>query len=86
MADPYPGMSVGSTSPAVDWSEITPSDSANLATVPRALDCAVSGDVVIVSASGNEITITLTAGAPYPVRPVRVKATGTTATGIIGMW
>ncbi|WP_440974901.1 spike base protein, RCAP_Rcc01079 family [Rhodovulum sulfidophilum] len=50
------------------------------------MDCAVSGDVVIVSASGNEITVTLTAGAPYPVRPVRVKATGTTATGIIGMW
>ncbi|MBL3587604.1 hypothetical protein JMM61_20010 [Rhodovulum sulfidophilum] len=79
-------MSVRATSPAVDWSEITPSDSTNMATVPRALDCAVSGDVVIVSASGNEITITLTAGAPYPVRPVRVKATGATATGIIWMW
>lgn len=86
MADKFQGYVSGLESPATEWANITPSDVADLSITPRALDCANSGTAVIVSRSGAEVTINLTAGNPYPVRPSRVKAIGTTATGIIGLW
>ncbi|OLS54018.1 hypothetical protein BV392_07205 [Rhodovulum sulfidophilum] len=72
--------------PLIEWAEITPSDGEDLAVRPRALDCAVGGTVAMVSATGSEATLSLTPGVPYPVRPVRIRATGTTATGIVGLW
>ena len=87
MADPFDNYASGLDSPASDWMDITLAD-ADLSTMPRALDCIESGNVDIVSANGAEVTITLTAGVPYPCRPARVKApsTGSAATGVVGLW
>jgi len=39
-----------------------------------------------VDKEGNEITFAFAAGEIKPLRPVRIKATSTTATNIVGLW
>lgn len=87
MADAFEGYQSGLTAPATDWSAITLAD-VDLPNVPRALECLVDGNVDIVSANGDTVTIKLIAGVPKMVRPVRVKtpSTGTAATGVVGIW
>lgn len=63
---------------------ITPSDSADLSPIPRALYFGTAGDVAIRDEKGTDITYTVTAGSILPFRPTRVLSTGTTATGIVG--
>ena len=87
MADTFSNHETGLITPAVDWFDITLADS-DLAVVPRAISCTGSGEVDIQSADGSVVTITLDAGAIWPVRPVRVKSTtgsGSDATGVIGL-
>jgi hypothetical protein len=87
MSDPFQSHSSGLESPATGWFSVTLAD-ADLAIVPRSIDCIGSGNVDIEDAAGNTITVTLTAGMPYPVRPVRVKApsSGSAATGVVGLY
>lgn len=87
MADPFAGKSKSIEAPADEWFSITLADS-DLATIPRAIDCTTSGNVDIQSQGGTTVTITLTAGQPYPVRPIRVKnpSSGTAASGVIGLY
>jgi hypothetical protein len=65
--------------------EITPDDD-----TPLARRCLVyandSGNVAIEDMDGEVITYTLAAGEVAPVVAVRVHATGTTATDLIGLW
>lgn len=87
MSDPFSSFSTGKESPAENWFNITLADS-DLSVVPRALDCTTGGNVDIESRSGDTVTITLTAGQPYPVRPVRVKdpSSGSAASGVVGLY
>jgi hypothetical protein len=63
---------------------ITPSDTAVLNV--KALLVGGAGALVIEPAQGgNTITITATAGQYIPVSAKRVLATGTVATGIVGL-
>jgi len=79
-----------SDDPASGFINITPSDSANVS-VPnnspmgiRAFTVNVAGDVAVVCQDGSTGTLTVIAGYVYPLRIIRVLATGTTATGIKG--
>lgn len=46
-----------------------------------------AGDVDIITAAGDEVTLTgVLAGSFIPVQVTRVKDTSTTATGIIALW
>lgn len=66
---------------------ITPNDNTDLAHVTRAISVAGVGALVVDDADGNTVTIpsgALAAGAMHPVAVRRVRATGTTATGIVG--
>lgn len=66
---------------------VTPNDASDLATVPRAIMVGADGVVVMVmSGNGQEVPFTMLAGIPYPFAPTRIKATGTTATGIVAVW
>lgn len=65
---------------------ITPDDGADLGIVPRALFCGGAGSVVLRDRNGTEAAYALAAGQILPFRPVRVLATGTTATGIVGLY
>jgi hypothetical protein len=74
-------------SPASAASAIVPSDTVDLAVVPRALYCTGDGNVrVTMRDGGSPVTLPIVAGVPLPVRIRRVWATGTTATGIVGVW
>ncbi|WP_239024916.1 spike base protein, RCAP_Rcc01079 family [Sphingomonas corticis] len=68
------------TAPADDLFAIVPSDTVDLATVPKALYCAVAGNVALRGTGNTTITIPVVAGQIVPIRARRVMATGTTAT------
>ena len=74
------------TVPADRWFAITPSDSEDLAVKPRAIFVGTGGDLVLFGADGVSATFAVADGAMLPLSPHRVMATGTTATGIVGMW
>jgi hypothetical protein len=86
MADEFQTYTKGLESPATEWASLTAHDSTDFTTVPRAIDCTTGGSAVLVSASGATVTVTLTPGIPYPARPVRINATGTEASGLVGLW
>lgn len=65
--------------------DITPSDSENLPVPIDGIYVGVAGDVTCVC-NGETITLTLDAGGPYFVGQItRVNATGTDATGLVGV-
>lgn len=73
--------------PARSWRAVTPSDSNNLPAGCRGLFVTAVGDLSLVGSDGTALVFTITgAGTFIPVGPVRVNATGTTATGIIALY
>lgn len=75
------------TAPVRDASQVTPSDAADLAILPRALYVGQAGNIALRMAGGQDVTFqNLPAGSLLPVRPARVLATGTTASGIVALW
>lgn len=74
---------------STDVRAITPSDSSgnDFESLPRQIRAGSSGTMVVVLESGDEITYTnCFAGERFDTGIVRVKATGTTVTGIVGHW
>ena len=86
MADAFASHGSGLDSPASEWEAITASDTVNMTNRPRAIVASGDGSAVLVSATGATMTIPLQAGIPFPARPVRINATGTTATGLYAIW
>lgn len=84
--DQHEDFREGLESPANDWFEITPDDGTELAQIPRALFIGIGGDLVLTDAGGNDSTFKVISGQILPVRPTFVKATGTTATDIVGIF
>ena len=80
------GSSAGSD-PAYNAAAITASDSVDIVAPIRAIYVGSAGSVVITTVAGTDVTFAgLPAGMILPVRAQRVKATGTTATGLVGLW
>lgn len=76
---------VAATASADDIYAITPSDSTNLATVPKALYVTNSGTLSVQGSSGATVSLgTVAAGQVIPLRVRRVLAAGTTAT-VVGL-
>lgn len=72
--------------PATGVLTITPSNTANLARSPRAIWVGGAGDVAVEMIDGtNGVLSGIPAGTLMPVRVRKVLATGTTATGIVGL-
>lgn len=82
MTNPFDGRSPGLTGPATDILPVTPDDGTDLSHVALALYAETGGSVSFVTVAGNERTVTLPDFATLPVGVRRVKATGTTATGL----
>jgi len=73
--------------PADNQVSVTPSDTADLAYVSRALFIGGAGNIVVTPASGQaNVTYTCPAGMILPIRAARVLATGTTATNIVNWY
>ena len=87
MADEAVHLS-GFESPAVRAFSITPSDTADLTLLPRALYIGVTGDVSVILID-DDVAVTFVgvlAGSLLPIRAQRVRSTGTTATNIVGIF
>lgn len=65
---------------------VTPSD-ANIFAVPVSIYVGTGGNVVVSPANGNaDVTVVVPSGGMIPFTVLAVKATGTTATGIIAVY
>ena len=64
---------------------ITPSNSVNFTNRARCIYCGGDGNVVVVDADGAVVTWPVSKGAYILVESIRVNATGTTATPLIGI-
>lgn len=75
--------------PINDIQAVTPADGADLPNgTCRALIFTAAGNVVITTAAGNDVTLPISSawfGVQY-IRAKRIKATGTTATGIFACY
>lgn len=87
MTDTFKTFARSLTSPPENGAEIAPSDLETLPQVTRALYVGGGGDVALRLMGGAEVTFRgLQAGVLIPIRVDMVKAAGTTATGLIGLW
>lgn len=87
MTEKYQGRADGITAPVRHGFAIGAADGADLAAETRAIYVGGAGNLRLVLASGDEVTFTgLLAGTLLPVRATRVKATGTTATQLLGLY
>ncbi len=85
--DPFATYSKTLTDPVTGGFAITPDDEAELQTVTRVLMVSGAGSVTAEMKDGMTLTLpALGPGVLYPFRVVRVLATGTTATGIVGLY
>lgn len=89
MADKWKHASEGLTAPLEEIRNCTPSDSVDLPDRPRAIAIGTAGTLTITTEDGTDVTIPancLAVGIWHPMRPVRIKATGTSAAEIIYGW
>jgi hypothetical protein len=83
--DPFRKLGVGRSSPATRAFDVSPSDSADLPKVVRALFIGVEGDVKVTTAGGDTVTFAGVSGI-LPVAVRRVWSTGTDADSIVGLY
>ncbi|MBV1904333.1 MAG: hypothetical protein KUG58_11940 [Marinosulfonomonas sp.] len=75
------------TSPATNAIEIIPDDLNPLDMVTRALYVGQTGDISVEMKSGQIVGFqNVQGGSILAIRTLKVRATGTTATGLIAMW
>lgn len=89
--DPFASFSDTVTAPSRHGAAITPSDTADLASVPKAIYVGGGGDIAVigVDAPANATGIifkAVPAGTTLPFRARRVLATGTTATNLLALY
>ncbi len=86
MSDDFSYHTTGLTSPAHAAEAITPSDGAPLADAVRALYVGGAGAIRVRMVSGDVVDFAnAQSGMVYPLRVDQVMATGTSATGIVGL-
>lgn len=83
--DQFENHTPGLESPASRLTEVVPDDSTPLSFVTRAITVETSGHLQVVTSGGDTGRIFVAAGIPFPLRVKQVMATGTTATGIVGL-
>jgi hypothetical protein len=86
MADDFKTFQPGLESPAEAGSALSPSDVAPLAKATRAIYIGGGGNLRVTLLSGDTVTfVGVLPGMIYPLRIAQVLATGTTATGLVGL-
>ena len=85
MTNPFAGRASSLQGPAADIQPVIPNDSTDLPSVALALYVENGGTVSIVTVKGQSRTVELPDFTILPVGVRRVKATGTTASGIHAM-
>lgn len=86
MSDDFAAFQSGLTSPAEAAHAITPSDTLALPTATRAVYVGGAGNLRVRLVNGDTVTLPgVGGGMIYPLRVSHVLATGTTATGLVGL-
>jgi hypothetical protein len=86
MLDPFRRHETSLTSPAERAEAIVPSDSTELSQATRAIYVGGTGDLRVRMLSGATVTFAnIQGGMSYPLRLRQIMATGTTATGLVGL-
>ena len=86
MSDAFASHSVGLSAPAICPEAVVPNDGQDLGHVTRAIYVGTGGNIRVLMPEGlTTVFENLPSGAFLPIRVKRVFATGTTATGIIGL-
>jgi hypothetical protein len=86
MKDHFSAHAAGLTSPAEHADPITPSDDAELPRATRALYVGQGGDVAVRFVSGEAVVLAnLQGGTVYPLRLRQILASGTMASGLVGL-
>lgn len=80
MSDPFAQHAVGRTSPGMRHAPVTASDTALLDPRPRVICALTAGTLALEDEAGTIVVYPVTAGQLLPFSPLRVRATGTTAT------
>ena len=87
MPDRFAEHARGLTAPAENAFAVTPNDGSDLAEVTRALYVGTGGNLAVVLAAGSDVTLlNVQSGTVLPIRCRRVKVTGTTASGLVGLF
>lgn len=84
--DKFAGISSNPSFPSTSVAEVTPDDESDLAAITLAINVATPGSVKITAQDGTVARISISPGAPFPIRARRIWATGTTATGITALY
>jgi hypothetical protein len=80
-------MHPGASGPATRFTEVTPSDGADLPLgVTRGIYVGVAGALRLRGPQGDEATLLSGAGQYHPLRISRVLATGTDASSIVALY
>ncbi len=79
------GSIVGHQDPVFDAFAVTASDSTDLAQVTRGIYVGGGGHLKVTLAGGSTVTFSNLSAGIWPFEVVRVFATGTTATNLIGL-
>ena len=82
--NPFHFQSKSTTDPALGSFPITPADGADLATNIRAITLNAGGTLSWVALDGTTQTTGALPAGTYPLLASRIRATGTTATGLTG--
>ncbi|WP_103336446.1 spike base protein, RCAP_Rcc01079 family [Pseudotabrizicola formosa] len=86
MSDVFKSHQAGLDSPAEAASPITASDTQPLPLATRAIYVGGPGTLRVTMVSGDTVTLTgVLGGMIYPLRVSHVLATGTTASGLVGL-
>lgn len=65
---------------------ITPHDTTLIAQQVASIYVAGAGTITVLTANNQVVQFTAVAGGVIPIQIKRVNATGTAATGIVGLW
>ena len=85
--DTFRSHSRSLTSPPEHAIAIQPDDAAELLHATRALYVGGGGDVAVQLLEGDVVSlVNVSGGTLLPIRIVRVLASGTSATGLVGLW
>ncbi len=85
--DTFSDIATTLSAPAREASAITPSDTTDILSMPRAIYVGQAGSIAAVMAGGQTVSFqNVPAGSLLPLRLQRVNATGTTATGLVALW
>lgn len=86
MTDRFETWTSGMNAPASHGFAIVPHDGDDLGEVTRALYVGGGGAIVAMLSHGSTVTLAgVASGTVLPLRVKRVLATGTTATGLVGL-